>query len=223
MLQQEHQKAQKKIQETAKKTDELIGLRQKNDEEFQRQQENNMKREQQAKNSSQYAYQEQKMRRQQVNDAKFNMYMTKKQGVQAVREQLREDALRKEQFNRQEEEQKAQRREGIKSMIAKSKHSVENYRQAKIEQSKSETQAKIDYEKRLIYKYEKEAQELESAEEALIKRLQEIQEEERQAFMELEQSMITASLAKKDRLEIVNEVNDEHNQAREQYEMEEGK
>ena len=41
--------------------------------------------------------------------------------------------------------------------------------------------------------------------------------------MELEQSMITASLAKKDRLEIVNEVNDEHNQAREQHEMEEGK
>ena len=29
--------------------------------------------------------------------------------------------------------------------------------------------------------------------------------------MELEQSMITASLAKKDRLEIVNEVNDEQN------------
>ena len=54
--------------------------------------------------------------------------MAKKQGVQAVREQLREDALRKEQFNRQEEETKAQRREGIKSMIAKSKHSVENYR-----------------------------------------------------------------------------------------------
>ena len=68
------------------------------------------------------------MRRKQVNDAKFNMYMAKKQGVQAVREQLREDALRKEQFNRQEEENKAQRRENIKSMITKSKHSVENYR-----------------------------------------------------------------------------------------------
>ena len=34
--------------------------------------------------------------------------------------------------------------------------------------------------------------------------------------MELEQSMITASLAKKDRLEIVNEVNDEHAQVRDQ-------
>jgi hypothetical protein len=46
-------------------------------------------------------------------------------------------------------------------------------------------------------------------EEKLIKRLQDIQEEEREAFLELEQSMITASLAKKDRLEIVNEVIDE--------------
>ena len=47
------------------------------------------------------------MRRQQVNDAKYNMYMAKKQGVQAVRDQLREDAMRKEQFNRAEEEAKA--------------------------------------------------------------------------------------------------------------------
>ena len=114
------------------------------------------------------------MRRQQVNDAKYNMYMTKKQGVQAVREQLREDAMRKEQFAKQEEEAKQQRREGIKTMIAKSKYSVETFRQSKISANKAETQAKIDYEKRLIYKYEKEAQDLEASEEALIKRLQEI-------------------------------------------------
>ena len=40
--------------------------------------------------------------------------------------------------------------------------------------------------------------------------------------MELEQSMITASLAKKDRLEIVNEVNDEHQQQREAYSAHDG-
>ena len=34
MLQMEHEKAQKKIQETAKKTDELILLRKRNDERF---------------------------------------------------------------------------------------------------------------------------------------------------------------------------------------------
>ena len=36
MLQMEHEKAQKKIQETAKKTDELINLRKRNDERFMR-------------------------------------------------------------------------------------------------------------------------------------------------------------------------------------------
>ena len=36
MLQQEHEKAQKKIQETSKKTDELIQRKNKNDEKYQR-------------------------------------------------------------------------------------------------------------------------------------------------------------------------------------------
>ena len=36
MLQLEHEKAQKKIQETAKKTTELINLRKRNDERFMR-------------------------------------------------------------------------------------------------------------------------------------------------------------------------------------------
>lgn len=36
MLQLEHEKAQRKIQETAKKTEELINLRKRNDERFMR-------------------------------------------------------------------------------------------------------------------------------------------------------------------------------------------
>jgi hypothetical protein len=36
MLQQEHEKAQKKIQETSKKTDELIQRKNQNDEKYQR-------------------------------------------------------------------------------------------------------------------------------------------------------------------------------------------
>jgi len=38
MLQMEHEKAQKKIQETAKKTEELVNLRKRNDDRFMRQQ-----------------------------------------------------------------------------------------------------------------------------------------------------------------------------------------
>jgi hypothetical protein len=104
---------------------------------------------------------------------------------------------------------KEQKRESIRQMIMKSKMSVEKYRNNRVDQSKQELKQKTETEKQLIYKFEKEAQELEQMEEKLIKRLQEIQEEEREAFLELEQSMITASLAKKDRLEIVNEVIDE--------------
>lgn len=149
------------------------------------------------------------MRRRNVQEAKYNMYMNKRKGVQSVREQLREDLSRKEQFNQHDAHVKENQRESIRMMITKSKQSVDKYRHSKAEQSRQETKAKTEYEKKLIYRFEKEAQDLERMEENLIKRLQDIQEEEREAFMELEQSMITASLAKKDRLEIVNEVIDE--------------
>ena len=48
---------------------------------------------------------------------------------------------------------------------------MEKYKHSKVGQSKAELKAKTEQEKRLIYKFEKEAQELEEAEEALIKRL----------------------------------------------------
>ena len=71
--------------------------------------------------------------------------------------------------------------------------------------TKAELKSKTDEEKRLIYKFEKEAQQLESLEEQLIKRLQAIQDEEKAAFKELEQVMIQASMPRKERLEIVQE------------------
>ena len=60
---------------------------------------------------------------------------------------------------------KEQQRENIKQMILKSKQSVENYRNNKIGSSKAEIQAKTEHEKQLIYKFEREAQELERMEE----------------------------------------------------------
>lgn len=77
--------------------------------------------------------------------------------------------------------------------------------------TKYEVKAKTEAEKRMIYKYEREAQMLEEQEEQLIRRLQDIQDEEKEAFSELEQAMITASLAKRDRLEIVAEEEAEDN------------
>lgn len=48
----------------------------------------------------------------------------------------------------------------------------------------------------MIYKYEREAQQLEKDEEGLIGRLQGLQQDEKQAFEDLENAMIVASLAK---------------------------
>ena len=49
--------------------------------------------------------------------------------------------------------------------------SVEKYRNNRVDQSKQELKQKTETEKQLIYKFEKEAQELEQMEEKLIKRL----------------------------------------------------
>jgi len=54
----------------------------------------------------------------------------------------------------------------------------------------------VNHEKQLIYKYEREAQQLELSEEQLIGRLQGLQQDEKQAFEDLENAMIVASLAK---------------------------
>ena len=73
MLQQEHEKAQKKIQETSAKTEELINLRKRNDERYLKQQlaqEERMRK----KYENQLMYEEQKARRAQVQNAKLSMY-----------------------------------------------------------------------------------------------------------------------------------------------------
>ena len=69
---------------------------------------------------------------------------------------------------------KAQQRESIRQMALRSKQNVDKVKQGKAEMTKAELKAKTEEEKRLIYKYEKEAQQLEAMEEQLIKRLQNI-------------------------------------------------
>ncbi len=56
-------------------------------------------------------------------------------------------------------------------MALRSKQNVDKVKQGKAEMTKAELKAKTEEEKRLIYKYEKEAQQLEAMEEQLIKRL----------------------------------------------------
>ena len=52
-------------------------------------------------------------------------------------------------------------------------------------------------EKKLIYAFEKEAQELEKEEMDLIDEVKQIQQEEIEAYRELEEAMLTAKISKK--------------------------
>lgn len=61
----------------------------------------------------------------------------------------------------------------------------------------------------MIIQYQQEAIELERMEAELLARLHSTQAIERQAFEELEQAMISASMPKKDRLQIIQEMNNE--------------
>ena len=92
------------------------------------------------------------------------------------------------------------RSEAIKEQMAVSSLHIKEYQDKKRNQLKDEYKEKTEGEKRLIYKYESEAQQLERLEEQLIKELQETQDEEREAYRELEEAMLAASISKRDRV-----------------------
>lgn len=74
-------------------------------------------------------------------------------------------------FDMQDQEAKQMKRANIKQMIEKSKSAQQDFANNRRMNAMVEGREKINYEKQLIYKYEREAQQLEKEEEALIGRL----------------------------------------------------
>ena len=95
-------------------------------------------------------------------------------------------------------------------MAMRGKEQIKSYQQNKAALTRQELKQKTEEEKRLIYKFEKEAQQLEQLEEQLIKRLQVIQDEEKAAFKELEEVMILASKPKNHRVQPLQPVTEDH-------------
>ena len=119
----------------------------------------------------QQAFQTSKQRKKQVQDARYEMYVNKVGQAQSVKGQLREDQQRKQMFDMQDQEAKQMKRANIKQMIEKSKSAQQDFANNRRVNAMVEGREKINYEKQLIYKYEREAQQLEQEEEALIGRL----------------------------------------------------
>lgn len=135
------------------------------------------------------------------------MYKSKRQDVQAVKDQLSEYQQKKKNDIETEAQQKRIRSLGIKGQVQESAQQFRQFQLKKKNKLKEEFKEKTENEKRLIYKFEGEAQDLEKLEERLIIELQETQDEERAAYKELEEAMVEASIGKRERLGLASDAN----------------
>lgn len=135
-----------------------------------------------------------------IKQAKLSLYKNKKNEVMEVKQSLAEQRVRRLQDQQAEGEIKAQRADQIKGQMQRSVMHVQDYQDKKKGMLKDEFKDRTAGEKKLIYQYEAEAQQLEKLEEQLILELQETQEEEREAYKDLEEAMLEASRSKRERL-----------------------
>ena len=99
-----------------------------------------------------------------------------------------------------------EKRMHIKTQRMSARGAVDSFRWSRSKEVSDELRFKTEQERYLITQFEQEARELERMEAELIMRLHATQASERQAFQELEHAMITASLPKKERLMIIQEM-----------------
>ena len=110
-------------------------------------------------------YELEKQRLERIQKSKFDMYAHKRDIVKSQQSQLQKEVARKECFAQEQLKEKELRRESIRQMALKGKQTVDNYKRAKQGSTKAELAAKTEEEKKLIYKLEREAQQLEGLEE----------------------------------------------------------
>jgi hypothetical protein len=100
------------------------------------------------------------------------MYNQKREQVQKINADLNHEVDRKKMALEEQVKERALKRESIRQMALRGKQQIDVYKQSKAQLTRQELKQKTEEEKRLIYKFEKEAQQLEQLEEQLIKRLQ---------------------------------------------------
>ena len=99
------------------------------------------------------------------------MYNQKREQVQKINADLNHEVDRKKIALEEQSKERALKRESIRQMAERGKKQIDYYKQSKAQLTRQELKSKTEEEKRLIYKFEKEAQQLEQLEEQLIKRL----------------------------------------------------
>ncbi|TNV80498.1 hypothetical protein FGO68_gene11691 [Halteria grandinella] len=210
LLEIEHKRAVKKISEANQRATHMADLKSKNDQKFMERLMSQESMRDTLKEQQIMNLELQKRQRQSIQEARFSMYLVKNQQVKSVKQEIMTEKERYANDLAIQYEQITERKQEIHTQRETAKNAVQNFKWSRASEKQNEFRLKTQNEKRLILQYQYEASELERLEAELLSRLQNTQAMERQAFMELEQAMITASLPKTQRLQIIHEMNAEH-------------
>eukprot|EP00347_Sterkiella_histriomuscorum_P014562 403360405 len=200
MLQLEEDRAMKKINETRKKTQQILDLKRKNDEKFQKQVMDEQKNQGNLRTNQSSNFEK---RQKQLNDVKqkqMEVQHSKKQEAEQMKLNIRQQQQLKNQLEYDQQMQNQEKKNHLKAQKEQAQYKINEYMMDKHSKAREETRKKMDTEKKQIKDFEMEAQQLELYEAELLRKLQETQQREKMAFNKLETAMIDAAVPKKMRV-----------------------
>ncbi|CDW90942.1 UNKNOWN [Stylonychia lemnae] len=200
MLQLEEERALKKINETKKKTSQILDLKKKNDEKFQKQLVEQQQNLGSLKTNQSTNYEKRQKQLIDIKQKQLQMYESKKQDAEQLKQNIRQQQQIKNKLEYDQVMQNQERKNQLKAEKQHAQYKINDYLVTKHERAREETSKKMESEKMQIKNYELEAQQLELYEADLLRKLQETQQKEKNAFNMLESAMIDAAIPKKMRV-----------------------
>lgn len=135
-----------------------------------------------------------------IKQKQYLMYESKKSEAENLKKLKAEQKYVKAKLEEEEMLKAQEKKNYLKAQKEMASYKVNEFYNQKFERAREETKKKIESERHTIKNYETEAQELERLEADLLRKLQETQLVEKQAFSQLETAMIDASIPKKMRV-----------------------
>lgn len=186
LLKQEEIKTWKKIEETKKRANEVMRLKQKNEERIAGKidkinQDNLIKEE--TRGRINYIRRERENEKRKIQES---IYLSKREEVKQARVIALQNNQRKNQYNDYVSKVNAERKRQIKLEEEMGRLKKEEIRRKKLQLAREEVDKKIAEEEELIRQKEQEVMQMELLEMELIKKLQSTQAIQKQAYMDLE-------------------------------------
>lgn len=189
LLKQEELKAQKKIEETRRKAQEILNLRNRNTEVLRKKEEERLQREEEERQRLEEIkkFKESK----QTNNYQKNMMRQNRaiSEANAIKTSRKQNLETIQNFKQQDLVQKATMRNLIKSQKREAEEKKKKFERDRIERTRIETEKKIEQENKMRRLREEEVARMEQEELELIQKLQNTQLLQKSAYEELENAL----------------------------------